>query len=103
MENKLKCTNCFKSLGVSSRMSIYNFLEDRGKATVMQITKRIKLRQPTISYHLKEMKEQGLLSCEKHGKEVIYKVTHLCPHYDSRCILDDIKFPVTAKVQNVKN
>jgi DNA-binding transcriptional ArsR family regulator len=39
----------------------------------------MKLRQPTVSYHLAEMKKEGLLASRKEGREVHYRVKMLCP------------------------
>lgn len=91
----IKCTQCFKSVSVPSRMSIYNYLNNEvEKATVSEIVDFIGLTQPTVSYHLKEMSHSGLLDSEKKGKEVYYFVNHDCPHNsDHKCILHELKFP----------
>ena len=72
MQNKLKafddgpvCTKCFNTLGVPSRMKIYRFLKDKGENTVGAVVKIAKLTQPTVSYHLKEMRDAGLLMSRK--------------------------------------
>ena len=87
------CINCFNSLGVPSRMQIYKFLRKEGKGTVSSIVKEVGLKQPTISYHLKGMKEAGLLRSEKTGKEVFYSVNEACPVYVRQCALAGVKFP----------
>lgn len=63
----------------SSRRKIYEFLALGGQKTVSEITKILKLKQPTISYHLKTMEKEGLLSVKKKGREVYYQVKMLCP------------------------
>lgn len=77
------CANCFKSLSVPSRLKIYMYLQEKNKATVSDIVSYIKLKQPTVSYHLKDMQEHGLLSSKKLGKEVYYQVAQGCKN----CIL----------------
>lgn len=77
------CSNCFRSLGVPSRMKIYTFLKDKKAATVSEIVEVVGLKQPTVSYHLKEMEEAGLLESKKVGKEVYYKIGGSC----SNCVL----------------
>jgi len=62
-----------------SRRRIYEILVFEGEKTVGEITKRLNLRQPTVSYHLQEMKKEGLLSARKKGREVYYKVKMVCP------------------------
>lgn len=98
----IKCAHCFKSLGVASRIEIYNFLVKKGKATVSEVVNFIKLKQPTISYHLKEMKENGLLESEKKGKEVFYSVTAECPHFDEPCVISQLNFPRELRKKRVK-
>ena len=44
-----------------------------------EITKKLKLRQPTVSYHLKMMEKEGLLKAKKKGREVIYQIKLTCP------------------------
>lgn len=38
------------------------------------IGQRLKLAAPTCSFHLKEMRQAGLLTCERHGRFLIYGV-----------------------------
>lgn len=73
-------------------MEIYNYLKERGKSTVSVLTKFVHLTQPTVSYHLKEMKDSGLLKSEKHGKEVLYDLNSACPIYKNECVLHSINF-----------
>jgi len=72
---------------------MYHYLRDHGEATVTRLVELVKLTQPTVSYHLKEMRELGLLTSRKSGKEVYYDVNELCPHHECECILTVIRFP----------
>lgn len=73
------CKNCFKSLGVSSRMKLYLYLKDTTKdVSVSDLVVVSGLTQPTVSYHLKEMEQNGLLTSNKVGKEVYYKIGGGC-------------------------
>jgi len=89
----VKCTHCFKSVSVPSRMVIYNYLKERSGATVGEIVEQVDLTQPTVSYHLKEMKHSGLLQSKKVGKEVHYSLNRSCPHLGQKCVLEGLKFP----------
>ena len=90
----VKCTHCFKSVSVPSRMVIYNFLnKSKSDATVGQLVEQVNLTQPTVSYHLKEMKHSGLLNSTKKGKEVYYSINRSCPHHNKECILQSLEFP----------
>ena len=64
-------------------MKIYMYLQDKKTASVSEIVSMSGLKQPTISYHLKEMEEQGLLASKKTGKEVYYQIGKGCEN----CIL----------------
>lgn len=83
-------------------MEIYNFLnEEEGKeASVTEIVDIVGLTQPTISYHLQEMKHNGLLKSRKAGKEVFYSVNTICPHFHQECVLHSLKFPEVAERNN---
>ncbi len=69
-------------------MQIFDFLERNHKANVSDVVAAVKLRQPTISYHLKEMARSGLLRSEKIGKEVYYSISFTCPHDGQKCVLE---------------
>lgn len=90
--NVHKCTDCFKYLGVPSRMSIYTFLEHEGPKSVSDVVTHVNLTQPTVSYHLAEMKKAGLIEFNRRGKEVFYNVTKRCINFDTECVLKDVKF-----------
>lgn len=59
------------------------YLQEKQNATVSEIVDYISLKQPTVSYHLKDMETHGLLSSKKLGKEVYYQVAKGCKN----CIL----------------
>ncbi|AKM81198.1 MAG: Transcriptional regulator, arsR family [Candidatus Pacebacteria bacterium GW2011_GWF2_38_9] len=86
------CNHCFSNLAVDSRMKIFIFLKDNGPKTVSEIVKQTSLSQPTISYHLKSMSEAGLLSKQREGKEIYYKVNKDCPNNKKICMLKQMDF-----------
>ena len=86
------CNHCFANLAVDSRMKIFMFLKDNGPKTVSLIVKQTSLSQPTISYHLKSMREAGLLSKQRDGKEIYYKVNKDCPNNKKICMLKQMDF-----------
>lgn len=86
------CSECFKSLGVSTRFAIYEFLRKHEKAKVSELVDYAKLSQPTVSYHLLDMKKNGLLTSKKLGKEVYYSVNNKCPHTPQECVLTNLHF-----------
>ncbi len=89
---KIKCANCFKSLGVPARIKIYAFLKEHGETSVSALVYLTDLTQPTVSYHLKEMRMLGLLNARKNGKEVLYRINEDCPESGVECVLGTMKF-----------
>ncbi len=96
----LVCTQCFNTLGINSRMRIYRFLRDKGENTVNAVVEVVKLTQPTVSYHLKEMRDAGLLNSRKAGKEVFYSINAECPTFHEECVMHKVSFP--QKVAHVR-
>lgn len=92
------CTTFFKSLGVPSRMEIFKYLQDEGESTVGKIVDYIKLTQPTVSYHLGEMKQEQILKSRREGKEVYYSINTVCPHNHEECVFKTINFKETTRV-----
>lgn len=92
MTEKTPCTKCFGSLGIDSRMKIYKFLKKSGKSTVTGVVDMVGLTQPTVSYHLKEMKDAGLLNNSKAGKEVFYSINKACVTNVEGCFLASTDF-----------
>ena len=74
-------------------MEIYRFLKEHGKNNVSTIVGAFNLTQPTISYHLKEMRDSGILISKKVGKEVYYTLSGRCPSYNQDCVLNQVEFP----------
>jgi len=64
-------------------MKIYTHLQKNKKASVSELVEVVALKQPTVSYHLKEMESTGLLTSKKVGKEVYYQIGTGC----KSCIL----------------
>ncbi len=67
------CPECFKVVGSASRYKLVCYLgRQKNGATVTEITEKLKLTQPTISHHLKVLKEIDAVHCVEKGKERIY-------------------------------
>jgi len=66
----------FKALGDETRLSILGFLLARGDTLcVCEIEAQVKeLSQPTISHHLRLLREAGLVTAERRGTWVYYAV-----------------------------
>jgi ArsR family transcriptional regulator len=75
----------FKALADENRLAIFQLLRERCAAgcevsehgidrTVTEIAKDFDLALSTVSHHLKELRNAGLILCEKHGKQVYCRV-----------------------------
>jgi len=69
-ENKL--ANVAKALGHPARIAILNLLAKRDACMCGDIVDELPLSQSTVSQHLKELKEAGLITGEIEGAKVCY-------------------------------
>jgi len=79
MSLNICCPFALPQMADPSRRKIYEYLTLYGEKTVNEITQFIKLRQPTVSYHLQQMKKEGILTSRKQGREVYYRIKAQCP------------------------
>ncbi|MFC1727049.1 ArsR/SmtB family transcription factor [Patescibacteria group bacterium] len=77
------CCDCFAGLATKSRVEIVNLLQKKEKMTVSEIVNNFKLTQPTITHHLRYLKEAGLVSSAKKGRQVYYFISQKCK--EGRC------------------
>lgn len=66
----------FKALGDPVRLRLLSMVasHEGGEACVCDLSAGFQLTQPTISHHLKVLRETGLLKCERRGTWVYYWV-----------------------------
>lgn len=66
----------FKALGDPVRLRLLSLVasHEGGEACVCDISPTFDLSQPTISHHLKVLRDAGLLDCERRGTWVYYWV-----------------------------
>jgi ArsR family transcriptional regulator len=66
----------FKALGDETRLRIFAYLAEAGEATcVCNIEDYVKeLSQPTISHHLRLLREAGLVTTERRGTWIYYSI-----------------------------
>jgi DNA-binding transcriptional ArsR family regulator len=70
MENRLAA--CAKALAHPARIAILQFLAKRQSCVCGDIVDELPLSQSTVSQHLKELKEAGLIKGETEGAKVCY-------------------------------
>lgn len=74
-----RCSGCLRELGAEAKVKIVSALTKNPKPkTVSEFVKLLKLRQPTVSFHLKTLKEVGLLKSKKQGRFVYYSLSKKC-------------------------
>jgi ArsR family transcriptional regulator len=66
----------FKALGDPVRLRLLSLIAARagGEVCVCELTDAFTLTGPTISHHLKVLREAGLVACERRGTWVYYRV-----------------------------
>jgi ArsR family transcriptional regulator len=62
-----------KGIGNTSRYRIVEGLF-KGKKTVSELVKVVKLSQPAVSQHLRTLKESNIVVDERQGQEVFYSL-----------------------------
>ncbi|WP_329219425.1 metalloregulator ArsR/SmtB family transcription factor [Streptomyces sp. NBC_01485] len=65
----------FKALGDPVRLRLLSMIASRagGEVCVCDLTPAFDLSQPTISHHLKLLRQAGLIDCERRGTWVYYR------------------------------
>jgi DNA-binding transcriptional ArsR family regulator len=63
----------FWALSDPSRRAIFKLLM-RGEAAVKDLTERFDISQPAVSQHLTRLKDAGLVSDRREGRNVYYRV-----------------------------
>ncbi|MBJ3812964.1 ArsR/SmtB family transcription factor [Streptomyces flavofungini] len=74
-EEAERAAQMFKALGDPVRLRLFSLVasHEGGEACVCDISD-VGVSQPTVSHHLKKLKEAGLLTSERRGTWVYYRV-----------------------------
>lgn len=74
-EEAVRTAAMFKALGDPVRLRLFSLVasHEGGEACVCDISD-VGVSQPTVSHHLKKLKEAGLLTSERRGTWVYYRV-----------------------------
>ncbi|MEU7060184.1 metalloregulator ArsR/SmtB family transcription factor [Streptomyces sp. NPDC046197] len=75
-ERAMELAKVFKALGDPVRLRLLSMIASRegGEVCVCEMTPAFDLSQPTISHHLKLLRQAGLIDCERRGTWVYYWV-----------------------------
>ena len=65
-----------KAIAHPLRIAILNYLDDGKKLTVTEIHELLQIEQSTTSHHLGILKDKGVLSSKREGKNTFYFLKH---------------------------
>lgn len=68
------CEGLFHALGDPARQAIILLLAEHGRLNVNQITDTTVLSRPTVSHHLKVLKDAGMLELSREARENYYSL-----------------------------
>ncbi|GAA4821631.1 hypothetical protein GCM10023353_32450 [Tomitella cavernea] len=73
-EEAVELSRVFKALGDPVRLRLLSMIasHDGGEVCVCDLTPAFDLTQPTISHHLKQLRQAGLIGSERRGTWVYY-------------------------------
>lgn len=71
-----KASNMLKAMAHPSRIAIVRLLEDGKKHTVTEIHNKLGIGQSVASHHLTILKDRGVLSSLREGKNTLYYLKH---------------------------
>ena len=71
-----RAANMLKAIAHPMRIAILNYLEDGKKLTVSEIHELLNIEQSTTSHHLGILKDKGVLSSQREGKNTYYFLKH---------------------------
>ncbi|MGD9639086.1 MAG: ArsR/SmtB family transcription factor [Alphaproteobacteria bacterium] len=101
MENKAfyeKKASILKALAHPIRLWIVDELEN-GEKCVCEFVNATNLDFSTISKHLLVLKNAGIISDDKRGKQVFYKLKFCCVSNFSRCLAALLKEQTTEQIK----
>jgi len=67
-----KAVSMLKAIAHPMRISIISLLEDGRRMTVTEIHEKLQIEQSTTSHHLGILKDKGVLSSKREGKNTHY-------------------------------
>ncbi len=75
-----------KALAHETRLEIIDILAEEKEKCVCELTDILKVSQPTVSKHLRVLKEAGLVDSEKDGLNVTYSLKTPCVSNFFNCL-----------------
>jgi ArsR family transcriptional regulator len=69
-----KAANVLKAIAHPIRIHIVSLLHEHTRMNVSELLEIIQIDQGLLSHHLINMKDKGILSCEREGKNIYYSL-----------------------------
>ena len=64
----------FKALGDPTRVRLLSLISAAGEACICDLTEPVALSQPTVSHHMKQLADAGLVTRTQRGKWAYYRI-----------------------------
>ena len=77
----------FKALAHPGRLLMLDELS-RGERCVCELTEMIGVEMPTVSRHLSQLRQAGIVEDDKRGSQVFYRLKTPCVMNFFRCVTD---------------
>ncbi len=78
--------NMLKAIAHPLRIAILSFLEDGKQMTVSEIHQKLNIEQSTTSHHLGILKDKGVLTSRREGKNTFYMLKHHSLSHIIECV-----------------
>ncbi len=73
------CIHCLRVLSSTSRFLIFSFLKNKNQlVTISMLVKYLRLRQPTVTFHVNKLVESGLIKKTCVGRNTYCEIIKKC-------------------------
>ncbi len=69
-----KMNKLFKAIGYKARTDIVKVIQDEEEITLRKLLDKFKMGSGTLSFHIQELKNAGIILSQKRKKEVFLKI-----------------------------